>query len=290
MWCGSASRPTSSRSPASTSRSSGSGSAGRASARSTRRRRRRSRSTPTRACSSASAASESGDAITFVREVEHLDFVEAVERLASGPGSRFATTTSALGQDRSRKAAPHRSGASRDRVLPRRCCSNRPTVARPAGSYLRSRGFDGDAARRFQLGWSPDGWDPLSRTSSSRSSPATTSSTPASVREQHQPAPGPVPGPAHVPDLRRPRRAGRLRRARPGRRAARSTRTRPRRPIYQKSRLLYGLNWAKGEIVARGEVVICEGYTDVMALHARRRAERGRDVRHRAGRRPLPDR
>jgi DNA primase len=30
--------------------------------------------------------------------------------------------------------------------------------------------------------------------------------------------------------------------------------------------LLYGLNWAKGEIVARGEVVVCEGYTDVMAF------------------------
>ena len=40
----------------------------------------------------------------------------------------------------------------------------------------------------------------------------------------------------------------------------------PETPIYTKSRLLYGLNWAKGEIVARGEVVICEGYTDVMGL------------------------
>ena len=40
----------------------------------------------------------------------------------------------------------------------------------------------------------------------------------------------------------------------------------PENPIYQKSRLLYGLNWAKAEIVARGEVVICEGYTDVMAF------------------------
>src|ERR671939_722558 len=29
---------------------------------------------------------KSGDAITFVREVEHLDFVEAVERLASRAG------------------------------------------------------------------------------------------------------------------------------------------------------------------------------------------------------------
>src|SRR5262249_28229732 len=40
----------------------------------------------------------------------------------------------------------------------------------------------------------------------------------------------------------------------------------PENPSHQKSRLLYGLNWAKGEIVARGEVVVCEGYTDVMAF------------------------
>jgi DNA primase len=37
-------------------------------------------------------------------------------------------------------------------------------------------------------------------------------------------------------------------------------------PLYHKSRLLYGLHWAKGEIVAKGEVIICEGYTDVMAF------------------------
>ena len=40
----------------------------------------------------------------------------------------------------------------------------------------------------------------------------------------------------------------------------------PETSIYQKSRLLYGLNWAKAEVVARGQIVICEGYTDVMAF------------------------
>jgi DNA primase len=40
----------------------------------------------------------------------------------------------------------------------------------------------------------------------------------------------------------------------------------PDSAIYHKSRLLYGLNWAKSEIVARREVIICEGYTDVMAF------------------------
>ena len=30
--------------------------------------------------------------------------------------------------------------------------------------------------------------------------------------------------------------------------------------------MLYGLNWAKADIVAQGQVIVCEGYTDVMAF------------------------
>jgi len=33
----------------------------------------------------------------------------------------------------------------------------------------------------------------------------------------------------------------------------------PESSIYQKSRVLYGLNWAKADIVARSQAVICEG-------------------------------
>ena len=38
--------------------------------------------------------------------------------------------------------------------------------------------------------------------------------------------------------------------------------------VYAKSRLLYGLNWAKGDVVAADEVVVCEGYTDVIGFAA----------------------
>ena len=41
----------------------------------------------------------------------------------------------------------------------------------------------------------------------------------------------------------------------------------PETPIYRKSQLLYGLNWAKSEIVRGGEAVVVEGCTDVIALH-----------------------
>jgi DNA primase len=41
----------------------------------------------------------------------------------------------------------------------------------------------------------------------------------------------------------------------------------PETPIYKKSHLLYGLELAKKEIKRRGQAVIVEGYTDVMACH-----------------------
>src|SRR5215467_5135695 len=104
---------------------------------------------------------KSGDAITFVREVEHLDFVEAVERLAQRAGITLRYDDRRTAQDRSRKTRLAAAvGAAIDFY-------HRMLVDAPEGGtarkYLRGRGFDGDAARRFQLGWAPDGWDTLSR-------------------------------------------------------------------------------------------------------------------------------
>ena len=36
--------------------------------------------------------------------------------------------------------------------------------------------------------------------------------------------------------------------------------------IYSKRRTLYALNWAKHDVIAQGEVVVCEGYTDVIGF------------------------
>ena len=104
---------------------------------------------------------KSGDAITFVREVEHLDFVEAVERLAGARQHHAALRRRVVLGGTQAQAAAARSGAGRDRLLPPACCSSRPTAG-IARRYLRSRGFDGDAVRQFSLGWSPDGYDALS--------------------------------------------------------------------------------------------------------------------------------
>src|SRR3954447_15754059 len=199
-------------------------------------------------------------------------------------GSPCATTTS-----RSPRTARRNSGWPRRSPPPSpsttASCSTRATAGWPAPPtssppalllaggaggwprrYLRSRGFDGDAARQFLLGWSPDEWDRLS----------------AHLQRQKFARDDIVDaGLAFVNKVNKLQDQFRARLMFPiydargeaagfGGRALGADgpkyKNSPETPIYQKSRLLYGLNWAKGEIVGRGEVVICEGYTDVMAF------------------------
>src|ERR1700683_5627594 len=206
----------------------------------------------------------SGDAITFVREVEHLDFVEAVDRLAQRAGITLRYDDRRTAQDRSRKARlTDALRAAVDFYQPLLLEAPEGGAAR---KYLRGRGFDGDAARRFQLGWAPDGWDPLSRHLQQR----------GFARDDLGDAGlGFVNRTNRLQDQFRSRLLFPIFDARGepagfGGRALGDEQPKYKNSresaIYQKSRLLYGLNWAKGEIVARGEVVICEGYTDVMGL------------------------
>ena len=41
----------------------------------------------------------------------------------------------------------------------------------------------------------------------------------------------------------------------------------PESPVYNKSEILYGLFFAKGEIIKKDECLLCEGYTDVISMH-----------------------
>ena len=43
--------------------------------------------------------------------------------------------------------------------------------------------------------------------------------------------------------------------------------TSDRSEVYDKGRLLYGLNWAKAEAGRLDEIIVCEGYTDVIGFH-----------------------
>src|SRR3954468_14207233 len=101
-----------------------------------------------------------GDAITFVRDVEHLDFVDAVERLAARAGITLRYDDKNVAKHlRPRQRWSEAVAAAIAFYHELLLGSEDAAIAR---RYLRSRGFDGDAVRQFQLGYSPDDWDRLS--------------------------------------------------------------------------------------------------------------------------------
>ena len=204
-----------------------------------------------------------GDAIQFVREIEHLDFATAVERLAAKAGITLRYDDAAIGRDRQRRDRLVEATAAAVDFYHRLLLDD--SGAGVARKYLRSRGFDGDVARAFSIGWSPDRYDALSLHLQQRKF----------SREDLVDA-----GLAFVNRVNKLQDFFRARVMFPifdvrgdpvafGGRALEGGpkyKNSPESPIYQKSRVLYGLNWAKPDIVARSEAVICEGYTDVIAF------------------------
>ena len=207
---------------------------------------------------------KSGDVFGWVQETQGLGFSDALELLA-----RRAGVTLTIDPD----AAKHRDRRERliDAIERSVAFYNERLKsgddAGHARGYLRSRGYDADVVDRFHLGYSPEAWDTL-----------VTHLRDAGVKDEAMTAAGLA---------SRSRRGGLVDRFRnrlmfpiydvrgdavgfgarlldgDGPKYLNS----PETPIYHKSRLLYGLNWSKSQIVRSDESVVVEGYTDVIAFH-----------------------
>jgi DNA primase len=204
----------------------------------------------------------SGDAITFVREVEHLGFVEAVERLASKVG--VSLTYDQPGENKSRterKRLADLVGRAEDYYHERLLTAPDAAAAR---RYLRDRGFDGDEVRAWRLGWAPDDWDQLAR--ALRLSKSDASDTGLGLVNRRNRVQdffrGRVLFPIHDSDGTPVGFGGRIM---PGAEGAKYMNT-SQTKLYDKSRVLFALDRAKAGIVQADEVVVCEGYTDVIAF------------------------
>jgi DNA primase len=203
-----------------------------------------------------------GDVITFVREIEHLEFAEAVEVLAGKAGIQVRYDRAAVSHDRQR----------RDRLVEvtkkavdwyhERLLSGDDAAA--ARSYLRSRGYDGDVVRQFQLGWAPDDWDALARTLKVSDELLRDTGLGFVNRRQRQQDAfrGRVMFPIFDTKGDPVAFSGRALPGADGPKYKNSAES----PLYSKSKVLYGLNWAKANVVQAGEVVICEGSTDVIGF------------------------
>ena len=204
-----------------------------------------------------------GDVITFVREMEHLDFVEAVEKLAARAGITLRYDNQAASHDHQRRSRIHETLDQAIAWYHQRLLLA-PDAAR-ARSYLRrERGYDGTLVRRYLLGWAPEGWDELIR-SLGVPQRALVDAGLATVDEAGRYTDffrGRVLFPIYEAGGRPVGAGGRLLPAGRGPKYKNTSAT----PVYDKSRVLYGLNWAKKAVVDTGRVVVCEGYTDVIGL------------------------
>ena len=206
----------------------------------------------------------SGDVITFVREMEHLDFVGAVESLAARAGIQLRYDEAAGSERRRHRYLQEAMEKAVDFY-------HQQLLAGPASAaarrYLREvRGYDGDVVRQFRIGWAPDEWDALARTLGLPDDVLRDTGLGfVNSRGRRQDAfRGRVMFPIFDPGGRPVAFGGRLLPGAgvEGPKYKNSADT----PLYSKHRTLYGLNWAKSGIVESGEVVVCEGYTDVIGM------------------------
>ena len=212
-----------------------------------------------------------GDVIRFVQNVEHLDFAEAVERLAT-------RANIALRYEEGGSAAPNRQHGQRARLKAANAAAAafyaeqlHSPDAKPAREFLAGRGFDQAVAERFGCGYAPAGWDALTKhllakgftpaelTSAGLSKVSSGSS--GLIDRFHRRLLWPirdVGGEVVGFGARRLFDDDKI--------EAKYLNT-PETPIYKKSELLYGVEVAKKEIARQHRAVIVEGYTDVMACH-----------------------
>jgi DNA primase len=203
-----------------------------------------------------------GDVITFVREVEHLDFVGAVEKLAGRAGITLHYTD--RGESEGRKRRQRLIDAVERAVTwyHERLVSG--DDAAKARGYLRSRGFDGDDVRRYRLGWAPEGWDELARALRVPDEVFVEAGLGFLNRRNSQTDAfrGRLLFPIFDQQGHPVAFGGRILPGGDGSKYKNSSES----TIYAKSKVLYGLNWVKGEIVAADEAIVCEGYTDVIGF------------------------
>ncbi|MFD9243712.1 DNA primase [Streptomyces sp. NPDC059556] len=210
---------------------------------------------------------EGGDTIAFVMKIDHLSFSETVERLAAKAGITLRYEEGGYNPghqrgERIRLVEAHKVAAE---FYVGQLDSPEAEIGR---KFLAERGFDQAAAAHFGVGYSPAGWDHLTRYLRGKGFSDKELILSGLSQEGRR---GPI-----------DRFRGRLmwpikdvggeivgfgaRKLRDDDNGPKYLNT-PETPIYKKSQVLYGIDLAKKDIAKVSRAVVVEGYTDVMACH-----------------------
>ncbi|WP_424213884.1 DNA primase [Streptomyces sp. BI20] len=210
-----------------------------------------------------------GDTLDFVMKIDHLSFSEAVERLAGQAGitlryeqGGYTAGTSGRGE-RIRLVEAHKAA---ELFYIERLESPEAEIAR---RFLAERGFDQEAAAHFRVGYSPAGWDHLTRFLRGKGFTDRELISSGLAQESRGGKPidrfrGRLMWP--IKDISGEVVGFGARKLREDDNGPKYLNT-PETPIYKKSQVLYGIDLAKREIAKTSQAVVVEGYTDVMACH-----------------------
>lgn len=204
-----------------------------------------------------------GDVYKFIQEIESLSFMDAVEKLAQK--YNFALSYEEGGEDTS----------SRSRILTLNQLAAEFYQAElgqaegaSAREFLVSRGFDAASAQQFGIGYAPKGWQNLINHASSKGYELKELVLAGLAMESDKGGYDRFRGRVLWPirDANSQVLGFGARKLYEADQGPKYLNT-PETPVYHKSGVLYGLDLARKDIVKKREVVVVEGYTDVMACH-----------------------
>jgi DNA primase len=215
----------------------------------------------------------SGNALTFLIEHDRLDFVEAIETMAGMLGMEVPREESSRqSQEKYQKEKEEKQKLyelmEKANTYFQQQLRQHPTKQR-AINYLKGRGMTGQTAKAFQLGFAPAGWDNLLNALGTDKDTRKLLATAGLLAEKEQ-------KPDDYYDRFRDRiifpiidTSGRTI-AFGGRVLAKDEKPKyynsPETPIFHKSQTLYGLQQARKHDRHPKQLIVVEGYMDVIAL------------------------
>ncbi|WP_420361958.1 DNA primase [Curtobacterium aetherium] len=209
---------------------------------------------------------EDGDVFSFLMSQDHTTFQEAVERMAAKIG--FTLHYEEGDGPRTDYNARARLIAANEAAQSFFTAQLTTAAAEPARRFLGERGFDPAAAQHFGVGFAPKSFDALKDHLRGRGF-SVDEIVAAGLVSQGDRSPydrfrGRLMWP--IRDVTGATIGFGARRLLEDDKGPKYLNT-PETPIYHKSQVLYGIDLARKEIAKGKQVVIVEGYTDVMACH-----------------------
>ncbi len=218
---------------------------------------------------------KAGNAVSFVMEHEHYSFPEALKYLAAKYGIEVEETEDAQ-QDK--QAELERESLFIVNQFAQQFYTDylfNTEEGRAVGlTYFAERGFDEPTIRKFQLGLAPEEWDAFLRASTAKGFSRESLVKAGLITEKQNENTGDnkaydrfrnrVIFPIH--NLTGKVIAFGARILKPDPKAPKYLNS-PETEIYHKSKILYGIFFAKKSIIEKDECFLTEGYTDVISLH-----------------------